>query len=123
MLWTAPPPASGTSGYGTERTNGFTAGVFRYPALSRHNNVDVCFLQVFVCSGMVNGLVGQQAERTVVDPSRTLQLSQVVEHWSLTSLRKKLVKIGANVATHGGYVALQMAEVAVPRDLFREILC
>ncbi|GBF25056.1 hypothetical protein MnTg02_00085 [bacterium MnTg02] len=59
-----------TTAHGTERTNGLTAGVFRYPALSRHNDVDVRFLQVFVCSGTVNGLVGQQAERTVVDPER-----------------------------------------------------
>jgi hypothetical protein len=34
----------------------------------------------------------------------------------------KLVKIGAKVAAHGRYVTFQMAEVAVPRDLFREIL-
>jgi hypothetical protein len=33
-----------------------------------------------------------------------------------------LVKIGAKVVAHGRYVTFQMAEVAVPRDLFREIL-
>jgi len=51
------------------------ASVFRYPTLSRHNDVDVRFLQVFVCSGTVNGLIGQQAERTVVDPERKLVAS------------------------------------------------
>jgi hypothetical protein len=46
----------------------------------------------------------------------------VVEHWSLTSLREKLVKIGAKVVTHARYVTFQMAEVAVPKELFQEIL-
>jgi hypothetical protein len=32
------------------------------------------------------------------------------------------VKIGAKIVTHARYVTFQMAEVAVPRDLFREIL-
>ena len=32
------------------------------------------------------------------------------------------VKIGAKVVTHGRYVAFQLAEVAVPRMLFAEIL-
>ncbi len=34
----------------------------------------------------------------------------------------KLVNIGAKVAKHSSYVTFQLAEVAVPRDLFREIL-
>ena len=44
------------------------------------------------------------------------------EHWSLTTLRKKLVKIGAKVVKDGRYVTFQLAEVAVPRGLFRKIL-
>ncbi|MCH7793697.1 MAG: transposase, partial [Proteobacteria bacterium] len=47
---------------------------------------------------------------------------QEVEQWSLTTLRAKLVKIGAKVVSHGRYITFQMAEVAVPRDLFRKIL-
>jgi hypothetical protein len=35
---------------------------------------------------------------------------------SLTSLREKLIKIGAKVGSHGRYVTFQMAEVAVPRQ-------
>ncbi len=35
---------------------------------------------------------------------------------------EKLVKIGAKVGRHGRYVTFQLAEVAVPRNLFREIL-
>jgi hypothetical protein len=53
---------------------------------------------------------------------RTLALPKQVEHWSLTTIREKLVKVGAKVVAHGRYVTFQMAEVAVPRDLFREIL-
>ena len=39
-----------------------------------------------------------------------------------TALRENLVKIGAKVVSHGRYVTFQLAEVAVPRDLFRKIL-
>ena len=53
---------------------------------------------------------------------RTLALPKEVEHWSLTTLREKLVKIGAKVVGHGWYVTFQLAEVAVARDLFRCIL-
>ena len=53
---------------------------------------------------------------------RTLALPKEVEHWSMTTLRDKLVKIGAKVVRHGRYVTFQLAEVAVPRDLFRKIL-
>jgi len=51
-----------------------------------------------------------------------LALPKEVEHWSLTTLREKLVKIGAKVVSHGRYVTFQTAEVAVPRELFRKIL-
>ena len=53
---------------------------------------------------------------------RTLALPEEVEHWSLTTLREKLVKIGARIVRHGRYVVFQLAEVAVPRALFAEIL-
>ncbi len=42
--------------------------------------------------------------------------------WSLTTLREKLIKIGAKVVSHGRYVTFQLAEVAVPRELFRKFL-
>jgi hypothetical protein len=53
---------------------------------------------------------------------RTLALPEEVEHWSLTTLREKPVKIGAWIVRHGRYVVFQLAEVAVPRALFAEIL-
>ena len=53
---------------------------------------------------------------------RQLALPRSVKHWSLTTLREKLIKIGAKVVTHSRYVIFQMAEVAVPRRLFAAIL-
>jgi len=47
---------------------------------------------------------------------------KAAEPWSLTSLRENLIKIGAKVISHGRYVTFQMAEVAVSRLLFRDIL-
>ena len=53
---------------------------------------------------------------------RRLALPPDVKHWSLTTLREKLIKIGAKIVRHARYVTFQMAEVAIPRKLFREIL-
>ena len=41
--------------------------------------------------------------------------------WSLTALREKLVKID-RIARHGRYLVFRLAEVAVPRALFAEIM-
>jgi hypothetical protein len=41
---------------------------------------------------------------------RTLAMPKAAEPWSLTSLREKLIKIGAKVVSHGRYVTFQMAE-------------
>jgi len=53
---------------------------------------------------------------------RRLALPKSIRQWSLTTLREKLVKIGAKVTRHSNYVTLQLAEVAVPRQLFAAIL-
>jgi DDE family transposase len=53
---------------------------------------------------------------------RTLALPKAAEPWSLTNLREKLIKIGAKVVSHGRYVTFPMAEVAVSRQMFAEIL-
>ena len=53
---------------------------------------------------------------------RRLALPPPVKHWSLATLREKLIKIGAKVVTHSRYVICQVAEVAVPKRLFRTIL-
>jgi hypothetical protein len=53
---------------------------------------------------------------------RRLVLPKPVQSWTLTTLREKLVKIGAKVVCHSKYVIFQLAEVAVPRTLFAAIL-
>jgi hypothetical protein len=44
------------------------------------------------------------------------------KHWSLTTLRQRLVKIGAKIVCHGRSVIFQIAELAVPHDMFQNIL-
>ncbi|MDP6415841.1 MAG: IS1380 family transposase [Gammaproteobacteria bacterium] len=53
---------------------------------------------------------------------RRLALPKPIRHWSLTTLKAKLIKIGAKVIRHARYIRFQMAEVAVSRDLFKSIL-
>jgi hypothetical protein len=53
---------------------------------------------------------------------RRLALPPSVKQWSLTTLRDKLIKIGAKMVHHARYVTFQLAEVAVPRRLYRAIL-
>jgi hypothetical protein len=53
---------------------------------------------------------------------RTLATPAPIKDWSLTSLKEKLIKISAKVVSHGRYVAFQMAEVAIPPQMFQEIL-
>jgi hypothetical protein len=53
---------------------------------------------------------------------RTLARPEPIKEWSLTSLKEKLIKIGAKVVSHRSYVAFQMTEVAIPRQMFQQIL-
>ena len=53
---------------------------------------------------------------------RRLALPPSVKHWTLTTLRDKLIKIGGKVVYHARHVTFQLAEVAVPRWLYRAIL-
>src|SRR5580704_16792819 len=53
---------------------------------------------------------------------RTLAMPKTAKPWSLTSLREKLIKIGAKVVAHGRYVTFQLTEVAVSRQMFADIL-
>jgi hypothetical protein len=53
---------------------------------------------------------------------RTLAIPEKIAQWSLTTLREKLIKIGAKVVSHGRYAAFQMAEVVISRKLFAQIL-
>jgi len=53
---------------------------------------------------------------------RTLATPEPIKDWSLSSLKEKLIKIGAKVISHGHSIAFQMAEVAIPRHMLNEIL-
>ena len=53
---------------------------------------------------------------------RTMALLDEAKQWSLTTLRERLVKIGARIVRHGRSVIFQMPEVAMPRALFRQVL-
>ena len=53
---------------------------------------------------------------------RTPALPEEVRQWSMTTLRDRLVKIGARIVRHGRSISFQMAEVMVPRRLFQTIL-
>jgi hypothetical protein len=53
---------------------------------------------------------------------RQLVLPKPIQGWTLTTPREKLIKIGAKVVAHAKYVIVQLAEVAVPRQLFAWIL-
>src|SRR5271155_2181798 len=50
---------------------------------------------------------------------RTLATPEPIKDWTLTSLKKKLIKIGAKVVSHGRYIVFRMAEVAIPRQCSR----
>ena len=53
---------------------------------------------------------------------RRIALPASVKNWTLTTLRDKLIKIGAKMVQHARYVTFQLAEVAIPRWLYRTIL-
>ncbi len=60
--------------------------------------------------------------RSAIDPKEKSAVSEEAEHWSLTTLREKLIRIGARMVRHGSYVTFQMAEVAVSGRMFKQIL-
>lgn len=49
-------------------------------------------------------------------------LPEEVADWSLTSIQSRLIKIGARVVRHARKITFQLAEVAVPRNVFGQIL-
>jgi len=83
----------------------------KWTRLSCHDFVDnQVRLQLFVLAYNLGNFLRQ----AVLPPA--------VRHWTLTTLREKLIKIGAKVVRHSRKVVFQMAEVAVPRELFQTIL-
>jgi hypothetical protein len=53
---------------------------------------------------------------------RRLCLPKAVKHWSLRSVQIKLIKIGARLVRHTRRLVFQLAEVAVSREVFRQVL-
>ncbi len=50
------------------------------------------------------------------------ELPDEIATWSLTSLQTRLIKIGARVVRNARTTTFQLAEIAIPRDLFQQIL-
>ena len=53
---------------------------------------------------------------------RRLALPDVIRDWSLRSVQVKLIKIGARMVRHARRIIFQMAEVALPREVFTALL-
>ncbi len=79
-------------------------------------------LRVYVRFTPSFGRANWARRRSQIDPKEKFAVPENVEHWSLTALREKLIKIGAKVMAHGRYVTFQLAEVTVPRGLIRKIV-
>ena len=67
-------------------------------------------------------MIGDTLAHSLGSSLRRLALPRTVQHWSLATLREKLIKIEAKVVRHAKYVTFQMAPVVVPRELFAAIL-
>ena len=53
---------------------------------------------------------------------RRLTLPESVKHWSLRSVQTKLIKMGGRLMRHAGRLVFQLAEAAVSREIFRQVL-
>mgnify|MGYP003288564530 CR=1 FL=1 len=53
---------------------------------------------------------------------RRLTLPKVVKDWSLQSVQLKLIRTGARLVRHAGRLVFQVAEGAVPRDVWAAVL-
>jgi Transposase DDE domain group 1 len=53
---------------------------------------------------------------------RRLALPEAGKDWSLRSVQVKLIKIGGRLVRYARRLSFQLAEVAVPRELFQGVL-
>jgi hypothetical protein len=53
---------------------------------------------------------------------RRLCLPRAVMHWSLRSLQVKFIKIGGRLVRHARRLVFQLAQVAEPKEVFRQVL-
>jgi hypothetical protein len=54
--------------------------------------------------------------------SRTALAPELIERWSLTSLRERLIETGARLVHHARYAVFQFAKAALPRKVFASVL-
>ena len=85
------------------------------------DRVHACKLQTTIVLDMDNS-VSETDGRTGRHANCTLAPPPEIAPWSMTTLRERLVKIGAKIVRHGRSGIFQMAEVMVARDLFQQIL-
>lgn len=85
-------------------------------------NFEVCLRHVRGKGGFVNDPSDHGGATNQGVTAGTLALPVDVKHWSLTTLRDRLVKIGAKIVCHGRSVTFQLAEVMISRGLFQHIL-
>ncbi len=52
---------------------------------------------------------------------RRLALPEAIKSWSLTSIQTRLIKIGGRLVRHARRLVFQLAEVAVSREIFRQV--
>ncbi len=76
----------------------------------------------YLPDSIVAQLVSVAAFLHSLDPKEKSAVSEEAEHWSLTTLREPLIRIGARMVRYGRYVTFQMAEVAVSRRTPGQIL-
>jgi len=53
---------------------------------------------------------------------RRLGLPKAIKDWLLRRVQVKLIKIGGRLVRHARRLVFQLAEVAVPREVFRQVL-
>jgi hypothetical protein len=62
-------------------------------------------------AGIPAGESDDALAHTLANFLHTLALSEAASHWSMTTLRGRLVKIGARIVRQGRSITFQMAEV------------
>jgi hypothetical protein len=70
----------------------------------------------------VTGHGAEVVGTSLISHKQKFALPKEAEHWSFITLREERIKIGNRVVRHGRDIAVQLAEIAIPRRLFAEIL-
>jgi hypothetical protein len=90
------------SGYGYQHACKDAFGHGRFPAVSRPSDPKVSFPTNFVGLTLGSGPAIGGAPTAAPDPKEKSAVLEEAENWSLTTLRNKLIKIGAKVVRPAG---------------------